>query len=81
MPKVPVVDHSCDNCKQGIVEDHMDINKVLNELRSERQEIVRAIIALQRVGGERRGRPPKWMKALEKPTAGQKKKPSKDKKN
>jgi hypothetical protein len=59
----------------------MEINKVLNELRSERDEIDKAIAALERVGGKRRGRPPKWMKALEEQTAGQKKKPSKDKGN
>ena len=57
----------------------MNINKILKELRSEREEIDRAVIALERVGGKRRGRPPKWMKALEGHTAGQKKKPSKDK--
>jgi hypothetical protein len=56
----------------------MNINKILNELRSEREEIDRAIIALERVGGKRRGRPPKWMKALEEHPAEQKKKPSKD---
>jgi len=55
----------------------MDINKILKELRSEREEIERAITALERLGGKRRGRPPKWMKALEQ----QKKKPSKDKAN
>ena len=59
----------------------MDINKVLNELRSEREEIVRAIIALERIGGKRRGRLPQWMKALEKPTAREKKKAFKDKGN
>jgi hypothetical protein len=59
----------------------MNISKIIAELRSEREQIDRAIIALERVGGKRRGRPPQWMKALEKPTAGQKKKPSKDKGN
>jgi hypothetical protein len=43
----------------------MNINKILKELRSEREEIDRAVIALERVGGKRRGRPPKWMTALE----------------
>jgi hypothetical protein len=46
----------------------MDINKILKELRSRREEIERAIIAFQRLGGKRRGRPSQWMKAFEKPT-------------
>jgi hypothetical protein len=62
-------------------EGNMNINKILAELRAEREDIDRAIIALQRMGGKKMGRPPKWMKALEKGTAGQKKKPSKDKRN
>ena len=57
----------------------MDINKVLKELRSQKEEIERAISAIERVGAKRRGRPPKWMKALEGHMAGQKKKTSKDK--
>jgi hypothetical protein len=58
----------------------MDINKILKDLRSEREEIQRAIMALERVGGRRRGRPPQWMKELEQPRTGPKK-PSKDKAN
>ena len=50
------------------VQPAMDINKIIKELRAERDEIERAILALERVGGKRRGRPPLWMKAIEKPT-------------
>ena len=57
----------------------MDINKALKELHSQREEIERAIIIVERIGGKKRGRPPKWMKALEEHTVGQKKKPSEDK--
>ncbi len=41
----------------------MDVNKILAELREERDRLGEAILALQRVGGsgKRRGRPPKWM--------------------
>jgi hypothetical protein len=42
----------------------MDINKMLAELRAEREQVEEAIVALQRMalGRERRrGRPPKWM--------------------
>ena len=46
----------------------MDINKIIKELRAERDEIERAILALERVGGKRRGRPPQWLKAMEKTT-------------
>jgi hypothetical protein len=37
----------------------MDVRKMITELRAERAEIERAINALQKVGGKRRGRPPK----------------------
>jgi hypothetical protein len=43
----------------------MDITKMIKDLRAERDEIERAIIALERVGGKRRGRKPRWMKAIE----------------
>lgn len=43
----------------------MDVNKILAELRAERDSIGEAILALERVGlgrgSKRRGRPPKWM--------------------
>jgi hypothetical protein len=42
----------------------MDINKMLAELRAERENIEQTIIVLEQIGrgqGKRRGRPPKWM--------------------
>jgi hypothetical protein len=45
----------------------MDINKILAQLHAEREELTRAILALEGLGGKRRGRPPKWMKAMEEP--------------
>jgi hypothetical protein len=42
----------------------MDINKMLAELREERENIEQTIVVLERMGrgqGKRRGRPPKWM--------------------
>ena len=42
----------------------MDVNKILNELRQERQQIEDAIISLERLArgrGRRRGRPPAWL--------------------
>ena len=40
----------------------MDINKIIEVLHLERQNIDQAIAALQHVGRKkRRGRPPKWM--------------------
>jgi hypothetical protein len=60
----------------------MDINKILAELRTQKEEIERAIIALERIGGRRRGRPPQWMKAMKKPTQTEpRKKRSQDKEN
>jgi len=43
----------------------MDINTIIKELHSEREEIVRVMTALERINGKRRGRPPKWMKVVE----------------
>ncbi len=43
----------------------MDVNKMLSELRLERQQIEEAIISLERLArgrGKRRGRPPAWLK-------------------
>jgi hypothetical protein len=43
----------------------MDVNKVLLELRQEREQIEDAIVSLERLArgrGKRRGRPPSWMK-------------------
>lgn len=45
----------------------MDVMKILNELRQEREIIEEAIITLERLArgqGKRRGRPPAWMAAL-----------------
>jgi hypothetical protein len=42
----------------------MDINKMLDELRAERDQVEQAILVLERLArgqGKRRGRPPKWM--------------------
>jgi len=42
----------------------MDINKMLAELREEREGIEEAILTLERLAagrGRRRGRPPAWM--------------------
>ena len=55
----------------------MDIMKMLSDLRSERETIGEAIMALQRLAdgsGKRRGRPPKWMSSTkaEKPPQGPK---------
>ena len=44
----------------------MDINKMLEELRLEREQIEEAIMTLERLArgrGRRRGRPPAWMAA------------------
>ncbi len=45
----------------------MDINKMLSELRLEREHIEEAIMTLERLArgrGKRRGRPPAWMTQL-----------------
>lgn len=42
----------------------MDINKMLAELRLEREQVEEAIMTLERLArgrGRRRGRPPAWM--------------------
>ena len=42
----------------------VDINKMIAELRSEREQIEESILVLERLArgqGKRRGRPPKWM--------------------
>ena len=46
----------------------MDVNKILADLRLEREQIEDAIISLERLSqrrGKRRGRPPSWMKEAE----------------
>lgn len=47
----------------------MDINKMLIELRQEREQIEEAIMTLERLArgrGRRRGRPPAWMAQIKK---------------
>lgn len=47
----------------------MDINKMLVELRQEREQIEEAIMTLERLArgrGRRRGRPPAWMAQVKK---------------
>lgn len=42
----------------------MDVSKILEELRDERQQIEEAILSLERLArgrGKRRGRPPGWL--------------------
>ncbi len=44
--------------------DQMNIEKMLSELREEREGVEQAIFVLERIAsgrGKRRGRPPKWM--------------------
>lgn len=52
----------------------MDVLKMLAELRSERERIEEAILAVQRLAaasrGRRRGRPPKWMSWAKRAGAG-----------
>ena len=45
----------------------MDITKILEDLRRERQQLEEAILSLERlaVGGKRRGRPPAWIAAAQ----------------
>jgi hypothetical protein len=48
----------------------MDVNKMLADLRQERQQIEEAILSLERLArgrGRRRGRPPAWMSQIELP--------------
>ena len=52
----------------------MDLNKILDEMREERQQLEIAIRSVERLAagqGKRRGRPPAWMSDLKKsdPTA------------
>ncbi len=48
----------------------MDVNKMLADLRQERQQIEEAILSLERLArgrGRRRGRPPAWLSQIELP--------------
>lgn len=47
----------------------MDVNKMLTELRAEREQIEEAILSLERLArgrGKRRGRPPSWLAEMRK---------------
>jgi len=47
----------------------MDVNKMLTELRAEREQIEEAILSLERLArgrGKRRGRPPSWLSEMRK---------------
>jgi hypothetical protein len=47
----------------------MDVNKMLAELRQEREALEEAIMILERLArgrGKRRGRPPAWMSSMTK---------------
>jgi hypothetical protein len=47
----------------------VDINKILDELRSERDQMNEAILTLERLArgrGKKRGRPPAWMTEIKK---------------
>jgi hypothetical protein len=48
----------------------MDITKILDELRQEREQLDEAILSLERLaaGGRRRGRPPAWIAAVKQQT-------------
>jgi hypothetical protein len=48
----------------------MDVNKMLADLRQEREQIEEAILSLERLArgrGRRRGRPPAWLSQIETP--------------
>ena len=48
----------------------MDVNRMLADLRREREQIEEAILSLERLSkgrGRRRGRPPAWMSQMEQP--------------
>jgi hypothetical protein len=52
-------------------EQIMDVAKILNELRLERERIDEAILTLERLAqgaGKRRGRPPAWLAEIRKKT-------------
>jgi hypothetical protein len=52
----------------------LDVDKMLAELRMEREQIEEAILTLERLArgrGRRRGRPPAWLKEASAPVAGE----------
>jgi hypothetical protein len=47
----------------------MDVNKMLQEMREQREQIEEAILSLERLAagrGKRRGRPPAWLSEMRK---------------
>jgi hypothetical protein len=52
----------------------LDVDKMLAELRLEREQIEEAILTLERLArgrGRRRGRPPAWLKDVSSPASGE----------
>jgi len=52
--------------RHHVLEETMNLTKILSELRQEREQIDEAILSLERLAassGPRRGRPPAWLKA------------------
>jgi hypothetical protein len=50
----------------------MDVTKMLQDLREEREQIEEAILSLERLArgrGKRRGRPPAWLSEMRKGAA------------
>ena len=55
------------NIRINLGDSLMDINKMLAELRQEREQLEEAIMTLERLArgrGRRRGRPPAWMSQI-----------------
>lgn len=47
----------------------MDVNRMLQEMREQREQIEEAILSLERLAagrGKRRGRPPAWLSEMRK---------------
>jgi hypothetical protein len=66
MPVVPDVELSGSGKRHSGTgqELQMDVSKILEELRQEREQLEEAILSLERLArgrGRRRGRPPSWM--------------------
>ncbi|MCC7341454.1 MAG: hypothetical protein IT170_10240 [Bryobacterales bacterium] len=56
------------NTLKRVILSGMDVNKMIAELRQEREQIEEAILSLERLArgqGKRRGRPPAWLKAAQ----------------
>ena len=53
-----------EDIRNTMQESGMDVSKILEELRREREQLEEAILSLERLArgrGRRRGRPPSWM--------------------